>query len=101
MPACAFDVAVPPATKVMVALPPASRTGVVLFDRCFLSLASDFGGATVRLAIGQPGQFNVENNLAVPAGRQVVRELRPVDQVASIIHLSGEPVSVLIECQTP
>jgi hypothetical protein len=95
----AFNVAVPPATKVMVALPPSQQTGAVKFARCFLSLASDFGGATVRLAIGQPGQFNVENNLNVPAGRTVVRELRATDQVASIIHQAGEPVAVLIECQ--
>ncbi len=36
---------------------------------------------------------------AVPAGRTVVRELRNTDQVASIIHNSGEPVTVLIEYQ--
>lgn len=98
MPAGAFNVAVPPATKVMVALPPPARTGAIDYDRIFLSLASDFGGANVRLAIGQPGSFRVET-VNVPAGRQVVRELRATDQVASIIHNSGEPVAVLIEYQ--
>jgi hypothetical protein len=98
MPAGAFNVAVPPATKVMVALPPPARTGAIDYDRIFLSLASDFGGANVRLAIGRPGAFRVET-VNVPAGRTVVRELVATDQVASIIHNSGEPVAVLIEYQ--
>jgi hypothetical protein len=74
----------------MVALPPCKSTGVVKYDRIFLSLASDFEGAHVRLAIGKPGAFNVEDDLAVPAGRSVVRELKPGDEVASIIHERGQ-----------
>jgi hypothetical protein len=83
----------------MVALPPCQSTGTVEFNRIFLSLASDFDGARVRLAVGKPGHFQVEDNLAVPAGRSVVRELKPGDEVASIIHEGGEPVAVLVEYQ--
>jgi hypothetical protein len=95
----AFHVTVLPFTTTIVALPPSHQTGIVKFDRCFLSIASDFGGGTVRLAIGAPGNFNVENNLAVPTGRKVVRELRATDEVASIVHTGGQPMAVLVEYQ--
>ena len=99
MAAGAFQEVVAPRQRVMVALPPCKSTGFVKYDRIFLSLASDFEGAHVRLAIGKPGAFNVEDDLAVPAGRSVVRELKPGDEVASIIHERGQPVAVLIEYQ--
>lgn len=99
MAAGAFQEVVAPLERVMVGLPPCKKTGAVQFDRVFLSLASDFEGAQVRLAIGKPGAFNVEDNLAVPPGRSVVRELKPGDEVASIIHQRGQPVAVLIEYQ--
>lgn len=99
MAAGAFQEVVAPRQRVMVALPPCKSTGVVKYDRIFLSLASDFEGAHVRLAIGKPGAFNIEEDLAVPAGRSVVRELKPGDEVASIIHDRGQPVAVLIEYQ--
>jgi hypothetical protein len=83
----------------MVALPPPARTGAIDYDRIFLSLASDFGGANVRLAIGRPPNFRFVQNVNVPAGRKVVQELQAGDEVASIIHNSGEPVAVLIEYQ--
>ena len=95
----AFQEVVAPFERVIVALPPCQSTGTVEFNRIFLSLASDFDGAHVRLAIGKPGQFHVEDNLAVPAGRSVVRELKPGDEVASVIHEGGEPVAVLVEYQ--
>ena len=95
----AFQEVVPPLQRVMVALPPCHNTGIVEFERVFLSLASDFEGARVRLEIGKPGQFVVEDNLAVPAGRKVVRELKPGDEVASVIHEGGEPGAVLVEYQ--
>lgn len=99
MAAGAFQEVVEPSGRVMVALPPCKSSGAVKFDRIFLSLASDFEGARVRLAIGKPGAFTVEDNLAVPAGRSVVRELKPGDEVASVIHQQGQPVAVLIEYQ--
>ena len=95
----AFQEVVAPFERVIVALPPCQSAGTVEFNRIFLSLASDFDGAHVRLAIGKPGQFHVEDNLAVPAGRSVVRELKPGDEVASVIHEGGEPVAVLVEYQ--
>lgn len=95
----AFQEVVRPYERVMVALPPCQSTGAVEFNRIFVSLASDFDGARVRLAIGKPGQWNVEDNLPVPAGRSVVRELQPGDEVASVIHEGGEPVAVLVEYQ--
>jgi hypothetical protein len=95
----AFQEVVAAFERVIVALPPCQSTGTVEFNRIFLSLASDFEGAHVRLAIGKPGQFHVEDNLAVPAGRSVVRELKPGDEVASVIHEGGEPVAVLVEYQ--
>jgi len=95
----AFQEVVGPYERAMVALPPCQSTGVVEFNRIFVSLASDFDGAHVRLAIGKPGQFTVEDNLPVPAGRSVVRELKPGDEVASVIHEGGEPVAVLVEYQ--
>jgi hypothetical protein len=95
----AFQEVVGPSERVMVALPPCKSTGVVKFDRIFVSLASDFEGARVRLAIGKPGAFAVEDNLAVPPGRKVVRELKPGDEVASVIHQQGQPVAVLVEYQ--
>ena len=99
MSAGAFNVAVPPATKVMVALPPPQQSGAVQFARVFLSLASDFDGANVRLAIGKPPAFRFVQEVDVPAGRSVVEELQAGDEVASIIHNSGQPVAVLIEYQ--
>src|SRR5690242_5933664 len=99
MAAGAFQEVVKPLERVMIALPPCKETGIVKYNRVFLSLASDFEGARVRLAIGKPGQFEVEDNLFVPAGRTVGRELRPGDEVASVIHEGGEPVAVLIEYQ--
>jgi hypothetical protein len=99
MAAGAFNVKVEPYARAMVGLPPCKSTGIVKYDRVFLSLASDFEGAHVRLAIGKPGTFRVEDNLVVPAGRSVVRELQPGDEVASVVHEQGEPVTVLIEYQ--
>jgi len=99
MAAGAYQEFVVAGTKVMVALPPSHQTGAVRFERVFVSLASDFGGATVRFAIGKPGDFIVKDNLKVPAGRSVVFEARAQDQVASIIHQDGQPVAVLVEYQ--
>jgi hypothetical protein len=95
----AFNVTVPPFGLTIIALPPSHQTGAVKYDRVFLSIATDFGPGHVRLAIGAPGNFNVEENLAVPTGRRVVRELRATDEVASIIHRDGPPMAVLIEYQ--
>ena len=95
----AYAVEVRPATTGMIALPPPNGMGAVRFGRVFVSLASDFQGATVRLAIGQPGQWRIFQNLTVPAGRQVVYELVNTDQVASVVHQGGEPVDVLVEYQ--
>ncbi len=91
-----------PFTTVNIALPPADQSGGVKYGATWLSLGTDFGTATVRLAIGRPGDFRIEENLQVPTGRQVVRRLRGgiVDQVASIVHLGGPPVSVLVEFET-
>jgi hypothetical protein len=99
MAAGAFQEVVKPSGRVMVALPPPKSSGAVKFDRVFLSLASDFEGARVRLAIGKPGAFTVEDNLAVPPGRSVVRELKAGDEVASVIHQQGQPVAILVEYQ--
>ena len=99
MAAGAFQEIVRPSERVMVGLPPPKSSGAVKFDRVFLSLASDFEGARVRLAIGKPGAFTVEDNLAVPPGRSVVRELKSGDEVASVIHQQGQPVAILVEYQ--
>ena len=95
----AFAVEVLPNTTAMVGLPPPNGTGVVQFGQVFLSLASDFDGATVRLAIGNPNSWRIFDDLNVPAGRQDVYELENTDQVASIINNGPQPVSVLIEYQ--
>jgi hypothetical protein len=58
-----------------------------MYDRVFLSLASDFESARVRLAIGKPGAFNVEDDLPVPAGRSVVREFKGMNRTVSLIRL--------------
>ena len=84
----------------MVPLPPPAQQGAVDFGAVFVSLATDFGPARVRLAIGRQGDFRVENNLEIPTGRQVVRRARDVDQVVSVVHQGGPPVSVLVEFQT-
>ena len=99
MAAGAYSVEVPSCGRVVVGLPPAKKSGMVQYDRIFLSLASDFEGAKVRLAIGKPGAWRIENDLAVPAGRKVLRELVAGDEVASIVHNGGQPVSVLVEYQ--
>jgi hypothetical protein len=83
----------------MVALPPAQGAGIVGFGRVFLSLASEFGGAQVRLAIGRDPNFRVEDQLTVPRGRRIVREIQRGDEVASIVNYSGEPVTALVEYQ--
>jgi hypothetical protein len=99
MSAGAYQEVVAPSGRAMVALPPSHNTGAVKFDRIFLSLASDFEGAEVRLAIGKPGAWRVQDNLAVPPGRSVVFELVAGDEVASVIHHHGQPVAVLVEYQ--
>ena len=73
----------------MVGFLPCKSTGAVKFDRIFLSLASDFEGARVRLAIGASGAGPSRTTLAGPPGRSAVRELKPGDEVASIIHQQG------------
>ena len=95
----AFTVEVPANTTGMVGLPPPNGGGVVQFGQVFLSLASDFEGATVRLAIGNPNSWRIFDNLVVPAGRKDVYELENTDEVASIINNGPQPVSVLIEFQ--
>jgi hypothetical protein len=99
MAAGAYQEVVAPSGRAMVALPPSHSSGAVKFDRIFLSLASDFEGAQVRLAIGKPGAWRVQDNLAVPAGRSVVVELVAGHEVASVIHYHGQPVAVLVEYQ--
>ena len=93
----AFQVEVTPGSTTIVALPPCRNTGLVKFGRVFLSLATDFEAGKVRLAIGKPGQFRIEDNLTVPIGRSVFRELVPGDEVASVIQEGGGPMAVLIE----
>jgi hypothetical protein len=93
----AFQVGVAPGSTTIVALPPCQNTGAIEFGRVFLSLVTDFEVARVRLAIGKPGQFRVEDNLDVPIGRTVIRELVPGDGVASVIHKGGGPMAVLVE----
>jgi hypothetical protein len=95
----AFQVEVTPGSTTIVALPPCQNGGSVQFGRVFLSLATDFESGTVRLAIGRPGQWRIEDPLTVPVGRKVVRELVPGDEVASVIQSGGGPISVLIEYQ--
>lgn len=99
MAAGAYQEVVAPSGRAMIALPPSHSSGAVKFDRVFLSLASDFEGAEVRLAIGKPGAWRVQDNLAVPPGRSVVFELVAGDEVASVIHYHGQPVAVLVEYQ--
>jgi hypothetical protein len=78
----AFQEVVRPYKRAMVALPPCKSTGIVKYDRIFVSLASDFEGAHVRLAIGKPGQWDtIQDNLAVPAGRSFVFELKPATRL--------------------
>jgi hypothetical protein len=97
MAAGAFNVAVPAGATVIVALPPAGRTGNIKFGQVFLSLASDFGGAEVRLAIGKPGAFRLEEHLRVDTGRKVTRDIRAGDEIASIVSRGRQPVAVLVE----
>jgi hypothetical protein len=94
-----FQADVVPGSTTIVALPPCQNTGIVQFGRVFLSLATDFEDGIVRLAIGQPGQWRIEDPLDVPIGRKVVRELVPGDEVASVIQRGGGPISLLIEYQ--
>jgi len=83
----------------MVPLPPPAQQGAVDFGAVFVSLATDFGPAQVRFAIGRQGDFRVQN-VQVPTGRQVVFQAQNDDQVVSVVHQSGPPVSVLVEFQT-
>ena len=100
----AFVEHVDPGTQKMIALPPPAQQGAVDFGAVFVSLASDTpaGGSTarVRLAVGRQGDFFIQDNLEVPIGRRFVRQARNQDEVVSIIHRSGPPVSVLVEFQT-
>jgi hypothetical protein len=91
---------VAPFSTVMVALPPPNQRGVVDYGRVFVSLATDFGPASVRIAIGRQNDFPVVRELNVPTGRQVVFEARTEDEVVSVVHRSGPPVSVLVEYQS-
>jgi hypothetical protein len=92
---------VEPFSTTTIALPPPNRAGIVDYGRVFVSLATDFGPATVRLANGRPGNFTVEE-LQVTTGRDVVREVNPnhAAQVVSVIHRAGPPVSALVEFET-
>ena len=51
------------------------------------------------LLSASPGRSTYEEDSRCPLGRSVVRELKPGDEVASIIHERGQPVAVLIEYQ--
>ena len=90
-----------PFSTTIIALPPPNKLGVVDYGRVFVSLATDFGPATVRLAIGRPGSFTVEE-IQVPTGRDVVRQINQnlAGQVVSVVHRNGPPVSVLVEFET-
>ena len=90
---------VEPFRTVMVPLPPPAQQGAVDFGAVFVSLATDFGPAAVRFAIGREGDFRVQN-IQVPTGRQVFFRAQVDDQVVSVVHQSGPPVSVLVEFQT-
>ena len=91
---------VAPFSTRMVALPPPNQAGAVEFGRVFVSLATDFGPASVRIAIGREGDFPIVQEVSVPTGRQIVFEARTEDQVVSVVHRSGPPVSVLVEYQS-
>lgn len=93
---------VAPLSTTIIALPPPNQSGGVKYGNVFVSLATDFGPAAVRLAIGRPGGFRVEE-VQVPTGRDVVRRVDPnvgAGQVVSVVHRSGPPVSVLVEFET-
>jgi hypothetical protein len=93
-----YSVQIPANQTGIVALPPV-QGGVIPFGRIFFSLASDFDGATVRLAVGKPGDFRVQDNLEVPAGRNFIEELVPDDEIISVINRGPQPVAVLVEYQ--
>jgi hypothetical protein len=93
----AHHIEVPVNSVRIIALPPVGRPS----PQVFLSLATDFTDARVRLAIGAPGQFRVDEDLDVPVGRRIVRALEPGDEVASVRHISGNAVGVLLEYELP
>lgn len=95
----AFSVQITPGSTTIIPLPPPNNVGNVKFAAVYLSLATDFQDGVVRLAIGAPGMFRVENNLLVPVGRLISRQLQSSDQVASVIQLSGGPMAALVEYQ--
>jgi hypothetical protein len=79
-------------------IPSAPEAGV----RVFISLATDFEPAHVRFYVGRPNNWPIhEEDLEVPIGRKRIFETTANDQVASIRHISGNPVGVLVECTAP
>jgi hypothetical protein len=93
---------VAPLSTTIIAVPPPNQTGGVKYGNIFVSLATDFGPAAVRLAIGRPGSFTIEE-LQVPTGRDIVRRINQTagaGQVVSVVHRSGPPVSVLVEYES-
>ncbi|HEX8744216.1 MAG TPA: hypothetical protein VF712_13885 [Thermoleophilaceae bacterium] len=94
----AYATLISPGTTAIIALPPPRGSGAITFGRVFVSFASDFGGAVARLAIGSPtAGWRLTENAAVPDGRGVVFEALNTDQIVSVVHQSGQPVSVLVE----
>ncbi|HEX8744215.1 MAG TPA: M64 family metallopeptidase [Thermoleophilaceae bacterium] len=94
----AYEVRVEPGSTGIVALPPPKLTGVIPFGRVFVSLASDFEGASVRFAVGRPpDRWRLFDPLQVGVGRSFVIECLDTDQIVSVVHQAGRPVDVLVE----
>jgi hypothetical protein len=84
-----------PNSTLVIALP---RTGTAAFGSAFISLATDFHPAAVRLAIGRPGAWRVDENLPVPVGKRAFRTINADDEVISIVYGPGDvPVAALLE----
>lgn len=93
----AYSVDITPGSTTIIPLPPPQNSGVVKFNNVFVSVATDFEQGLIRLAIGKPNNWKVEDNLVVPIGRAVVRQCHAGDEIVSVIQKGGGPMSVLVE----
>src|SRR5262249_17955571 len=100
----AFQVQALPNRTTIIGLPETGGSGIIKFYGVNLTLASDFAGARVRLATGNPDRprpqevtsplWKIMDPLPVPAGRIPLSSaptapifvMEPYDEVASIVH---------------
>jgi hypothetical protein len=84
-----------PGEQIVVALPPIESD---YWSAVFVSLASQAGGTTARVAV-EPSARILHENEVIPKGRKVVYPMQEHDEAISIVNKGSQPISVLVEAK--